>query len=109
MNITIRRAQLAKLEEPEKGFVGKVELEVEGHAEPYELTLFSKRGTDWDYSLHFLNESGKEEEIEALETVIEENDDEFDRIIDAAWDTCAAEDVPPHIQREREEAGSSND
>ncbi len=84
--IHIRQPKLERLEEPEKGFLGRVELEVEGHTQPYELTLFSKRGHDWDYSLHFLHESGKEEEIEAVEQIIEEDDDEFDRIIEAIWE-----------------------
>ncbi|MEW4368482.1 hypothetical protein [Paenibacillus kandeliae] len=94
LTIHIRHKQLEKLQEPDKGYLGRVELEVEGHAEPYELTLFSKRGHDWDYSLHFLNESGKEEEIEALEQVIEEDDDQFDRIIEAIWSVYPGEDKP---------------
>ncbi|WDF49942.1 hypothetical protein PQ460_18395 [Paenibacillus sp. KACC 21273] len=95
MNITIRNAQLEQVPEPDKGYIGKVELVVEGHAEPYEVTLFTKRGKEWDYSLHFLNEPGKEEEILALETLISEDDDTFDRIIDAVWDFYEANEENP--------------
>lgn len=68
----------------EDGYVGAVAFAVEGHRQPYELTLQSKRRQDWSYSLHFQNESGSEEEIELVEEWLEEDDEAFDQMIDAA-------------------------
>nr|WP_144028408.1 hypothetical protein [Paenibacillus ferrarius] len=68
----------------EEGYIGKVEFKVEGHEHPYEITLHSKRGKDdWSYALNFLNESGKEEDIEAVEELLEE-DEYFDKLVEAA-------------------------
>ncbi|GGA07775.1 hypothetical protein GCM10008018_61800 [Paenibacillus marchantiophytorum] len=68
----------------EDGYVGKVEFKVNGHEHPYEITLHSKRGKDdWSYALNFLNESGKEEDIEAVEELLED-DEYFDQLVDAA-------------------------
>ena len=44
----------------------------------------AQRGkNDWSYALHFLQESGKEEDIEAVEDLLEE-DEWFDMLVDAA-------------------------
>lgn len=67
------------------GYLGRVQFEVEGHPQPYELTLQSdKRWDDWNYSLHFLRESGKEQDIEVVEQAIETDDDFFDDLVEAA-------------------------
>lgn len=66
------------------GYVGKVEFRVEGHKQPYEITLHSKNKKEWMYSLNFLNESGSEEEIEALEELLEEDDEVYDLLVNAA-------------------------
>ncbi len=67
------------------GYLGHVHFRVEGHKEPYELTLQSEgRLDDWNYSLNYLQESGVEKEIEAVEKEIEENDEFFDRLAEAA-------------------------
>jgi len=68
----------------EDGYVGKVEFRVEDHKQPYEITLYSKNGKDWMYSLNFLNESGSEEEIDALEERIEEDDELYEYLIQTA-------------------------
>lgn len=85
MNITILKAQLQYSEE-DKGYAGFVHFEVEGHKVPYELTLLSKkkRDDDWMYSINFLTGHGSEEHILAVEEQLEENDDLFDSLIDAA-------------------------
>nr|WP_175532270.1 hypothetical protein [Paenibacillus sp. yr247] len=71
----------------EEGYIGHVEFRVEGHEHPYEITLQSKRGKDdWSYALHFLQESGKEEDIEAVEELLED-DEWFDKLVDAAQKT----------------------
>jgi Zn-dependent M16 (insulinase) family peptidase len=66
------------------GYVGYVEFKVDTHKEPYEITLYSKSGKEWMYGLHFLNASGSEKEIYALEEFLDENDEYFDQLVDAA-------------------------
>jgi predicted RNase H-like HicB family nuclease len=68
----------------EDGYVGKVAFEVANHKQPYEIMLYRKKGKEWGYSLNFLKEPGGEEEIEALEELLEENDEIFDQLIEAA-------------------------
>ncbi len=74
----------AKMEHDESGYVGNVEFQVEEHKAPYEITLYSKKGKEWMYGLHFLNKSGNEDEIFALEELIDENDTYFDIFVNAA-------------------------
>ncbi|OWA34350.1 hypothetical protein B9G55_18740 [Saccharibacillus sp. O16] len=85
MNTKILNARMERRED--KSYMGKVEVEVEGHKEPYELTIYSKSGDAWEYSLHFLKESGPEEQILAFEEFIENDDEAFDLLVDAAWDS----------------------
>ncbi|NOV03014.1 hypothetical protein [Paenibacillus planticolens] len=67
----------------EDGYLGHVQFGVEGHEHPYEITLQSLRGkNDWSYALNFLSESGKEEDIEAVEELLEE-DEWFDLLVNA--------------------------
>lgn len=69
----------------QEGYMGQVHFEVEGHKQPYELTLHSEnRLDDWNYSLHFLRESGSEQEIASVEQAIEVDDDFFDQLVEAA-------------------------
>ncbi|MEK3882286.1 hypothetical protein [Paenibacillus sp. PL2-23] len=68
----------------EDGYVGKVQFGVEGHDNQYEITLHSKKGKEWGYGLFFLHESGKEEQLLALEDELEDNDDLFDSLVEAA-------------------------
>jgi hypothetical protein len=71
----------------ENGYLGHVQFEVDGHKKPYEMTLQSDRRLDkWNYALNFLNESGNEEEIEAVEKAIEEDDEFFDTLVEATLD-----------------------
>jgi hypothetical protein len=67
------------------GYLGHVHFRVEGHKQPYELTLHSEGNLDdWNYSLNYLRESGLEHEIEAVERAIEEDDEFFDQLAEAA-------------------------
>jgi hypothetical protein len=84
MNFMIRVLDATMEHSKEDGYVGKVEFEVENHKKPYEITLQSKKGKEWSYSLNFLNESGSEEEIDAVEELLEENDEQFDLLVNAA-------------------------
>lgn len=68
------------------GYVGKVQFRVEGHDNEYEIALHSKRGSEWGYGLFFLSKSGKEEQLLALEEELEENDELFDQLVQAAKD-----------------------
>ncbi|MBP3961743.1 hypothetical protein [Paenibacillus lignilyticus] len=92
MNITIIHA--AMTHDKENGYKGNVQFEVEGHKHPYEITLQlnSLRGTTWDYSLLFAKEPGSEEQINAVEAAIEQDDDLFDSLIDAAAATLPEEE-----------------
>jgi len=68
----------------EEGYVGQVEFQVEGHKYPYEITLHSTKGKEWSYGLHFLEQSGSEEDILAVEDLLEEEDEYFDQLVEAA-------------------------
>jgi hypothetical protein len=81
MNVMIKSVRSTYSQE--NGYVGTIELEVEGHQSMYEVTLHSKDAKNWSYSLHFTKQSGMEEEIVALEERIEEDDDLFDSLVDA--------------------------
>ncbi|WP_040949930.1 hypothetical protein [Gorillibacterium massiliense] len=87
MNITVIQANMQRDEE--QSYEGRVLFSVEGHSQPYECTLYSKKGNDWMYSLHFAEGPGKEEDIEAVEAWIEEDDEGFDGLIDAAMSALA--------------------
>ncbi|MFK7691744.1 hypothetical protein [Paenibacillus sp. HJGM_3] len=82
MEVTIIEAAMSHSKED--GYLGHVSFRVESHAQPYELTLSSKSGKDWSYALNFLNESGTEAQIDAVEAAIEEDDELFDRLVEAA-------------------------
>ncbi len=73
-------------------YLGRTVFKVIGHKQDYEITFFSKRGKEWDYSLHFANESGDEDELLAVDARIEEDDEWFDRLLDAAMDTLPGEE-----------------
>jgi len=82
MKIIIKNVMMSRTDE--EGFLGKVDFEVEHHKEPYEIVFHSKDGRDWGYSLHFLHDSGPEEEIDALDQYLEENDEAYWMLLDAA-------------------------
>jgi hypothetical protein len=82
LKMIIQKAEMSH--NKEDGYVGNVEFLVETHKEPYEITLYSKNRKEWSYGLHFLNASGSEEEIFAVEELIDENDEYFDQLVDAA-------------------------
>lgn len=79
--MTILKANMAYSKA--EGYLGHVQFSVEGHEHPYEITLQSMRNKDdWSYALNFLSESGKEEDIEAVEELLEE-DEWFDLLVNA--------------------------
>jgi len=82
MNITVLHAEMNYSKED--GYVGKVQFEVEGHTNQYEIALQSKKGNDWGYGLFFLHDSGKEDQLNEVEEELEENDEAFDLLVDAA-------------------------
>jgi hypothetical protein len=82
LEIIIQKAKMTHSKE--NGYVGNVEFLVETHKAAYEITLYSKNAKEWSYGLHFLNASGSEEEIFAVEELLDENDEFFDQLVDAA-------------------------
>lgn len=84
LHVTIMEAGMTYTKED--GYVGRVHFSVEGHLNEYEMTLHSKRGNEWGYGLFFLNQSGKEEQLLELEDELEENDELFEQLVQAAKD-----------------------
>lgn len=84
--VQIQQATMQRSED-DGTYLGQVVFGMEGHVSVYEITFFSKRGKEWDYSLHFAGETRNEEEMLQMDTMIEENDDLYDYLLDAAWDT----------------------
>lgn len=87
--LTIVEAQMKKQEDG--SYIGKTVFQVSSHKAGYEIAFYSKDGGDWDYSLHYASEPGIEEQFMAVDTRIEEDDEWFDSLLDAAWDTLAEE------------------
>ncbi|WP_223066168.1 hypothetical protein [Paenibacillus caui] len=87
MKMIIKEAEMRK--DQEGALLGKTVFELEGHKKGYEITFFSKKGKEWDYSLHFHAESGDEEEFLLADAYLEQNDDAFDMLLDAALDTLS--------------------
>lgn len=84
MTAEIKSAEMNRNEEG--NFVGKTIFTLENHKSPYEITFFSKKGKDWEYSLSFAGEPGSEEEFLQADEVLEADDDLFDQLLDAAID-----------------------
>lgn len=82
MKMNIIQAEMRK--EEDGSFVGKTIFQVESHRAAYEITFYSKKGKEWDYSLNYAAESGLEEQMMAVDTWIEEDDEGFDTLLDAA-------------------------
>lgn len=85
MNVEIVKAELKR--EEDKSFIGRTVFTIEQHNSPYEITFFSKRGSEWDYSLSFAGEPGSEEQFLEVDTLLEHDDDFFNQLLDAALDT----------------------
>jgi len=67
----------------EDGYIGHVMFQYEGHTAKYEITLQSKNKKEWNYSLNFAHESGKEEDILFVDEQLEEDDELFENLVDA--------------------------
>ncbi|MCL6603454.1 MAG: hypothetical protein K6T94_11310 [Paenibacillus sp.] len=89
MAITILSAEMRRHED--RSFVGKTVFSVDNHKANYEITFFSTRGTEWDYSLSFAGEPGSEEEMLQTDALLESNDDVYNELLDAALDTQEVE------------------
>ncbi|GGH49536.1 hypothetical protein GCM10008014_14050 [Paenibacillus silvae] len=88
MSIEIIRAAMRR--EDEKSFVGNTVFKTEGDKSVYEITFMSKNGKDWDYSLHFTEQSGDEDELLKMDELLENDDDLFNQLLDAALDAYPA-------------------
>ncbi|SMG26972.1 hypothetical protein [Paenibacillus aquistagni] len=82
MELHIQEANMTK--NADQSLQGNVVFRLEGYQFPYEISFFSKKGRDWDYSLHFTSESGDEEEFLKLDQRLTDDDDLFDALLDAA-------------------------
>lgn len=88
MNIEIIRAEMRR--EDEKSYIGTTVFRAVGEKSIYEVTFMSKNGKDWDYSLHFTEQSGDEEELLRMDELLENDDDVYDKLLDAALDAYPA-------------------
>lgn len=89
MKMDIIEAEMRK--EEDGSYIGKAIFRVESHQAAYEITFYSKKGREWDYSLNYAAESGLEEQMLAVDAWIEENDEGFDTLLDAALDQLEGE------------------
>ena len=88
MKIEIIRAEMRR--EDEKSFVGSTVFKTDDDKSVYEITFMSKNGKDWDYSLHFTEQSGDEEELLKMDELLENDDDVYNQLLDAALDAYPA-------------------
>ncbi|MEK4295810.1 hypothetical protein [Paenibacillus sp. FSL R5-0914] len=84
MNLEIVSAEMSRKED--KSYVGRTVFTLENHKAPYEITFFSTRGTEWDYSLSFAGEPGSEEQFLETDALLENDDDIYNQLLDAALD-----------------------
>ncbi|MEK5254918.1 hypothetical protein NST74_15765 [Paenibacillus sp. FSL F4-0125] len=84
MNLEIVSAEMSRKED--KSYVGRTIFTLENHKAPYEITFFSTRGTEWDYSLSFADEPGSEEQFLETDALLENDDDIYNQLLDAALD-----------------------
>ncbi|WP_336772180.1 hypothetical protein [Paenibacillus sp. MMO-58] len=68
----------------EEGYVGRIQFEITGQPNQYEMTIHSRKRTEWGYGLFFLHESGDEDQLLAVEDMLEEDDELFDYLVNAA-------------------------
>ena len=85
MNIHIEHVDMKRNED--QHFVGHTVFSIEGKKDVFEITFFSKRGKEWDYSLNFAKEPGSEEDLLRLDQLLEEDDDLYNQLLDAAIDS----------------------
>ncbi|MNW24035.1 hypothetical protein D3C74_07460 [compost metagenome] len=73
--------------EEDGSFLGQAVFKMEGQKSAFEISFFSKKGKEWDYSLHYAEGERIEEELLAIDELLAEDDDLFDMLLDAARDT----------------------
>lgn len=91
MKLNIIEASMKK--EADGSFLGKTIFQANEDTTKYEITFFSKRGKDWDYSLHYSDEPGNEELLLDVDTHIEQSDEAYDLLLDAAWNSMDETDI----------------
>lgn len=84
MRFEIQRAEMSLNEDG--NYVGRTIFTLENHKAPYEITFFSKKGKEWEYSLSFAGEPGSEEQFLEADELLENDDELFDDLLDAALD-----------------------
>jgi len=92
LKVTIISAKMTHSED--NGYVGIVKFAVEGHKQNYEVTIQSDNGkNNWSYALNFGDESGSEEEIQAVDERLEEDDAFFEQFVLAAREAMTSAGV----------------
>lgn len=85
MKVEIFSAEMGRKED--RSYVGRTIFTLENHKAQYEITFFSTRGTEWDYSLSFAGEPGNEEQFLETDALLENDDEVYNQLLDAALDT----------------------
>jgi len=84
MTVQITSADMRRNEDG--SFVGKTIFSLDNHKAQYEITFYSKKGSEWDYSLSFAGEPGSEEQFLETDALLENDDDVYNQLLDAAID-----------------------
>ena len=84
MSPVIISAEMNRKED--RSYVGRTIFTLDNHKAPYEITFYSTRGTEWDYSLSFAGEPGSEEQFLETDELLENDDDVYNALLDAALD-----------------------
>lgn len=80
--VQIKQAEMKRGEDG--AYMGQVVFTLAGNQSSYEVVLYSKKGKEWDYSLHYAEGPRSEEEMLAVDARLEEDDDLFDMLLEAA-------------------------
>ncbi|WP_379134322.1 hypothetical protein [Paenibacillus sp. sgz500958] len=88
MTLEITKAELSRNEDG--SFVGRAIFSLANHQANYEITFFSKKGSEWEYSLSFSGEPGSEEQFLEVDALLETDDEIYNQLLDAV---IAVQDV----------------
>jgi hypothetical protein len=78
--------EAAMIRNPKGEYSGFTKFQANQAPTIYELSLASDDGNDWMYNLHFTENSGTDELMDQVSNWIDENDEAFDELLQAALD-----------------------
>jgi hypothetical protein len=84
--IQLTVVETAMIRKPNGEYSGYTRFQANQAATIYELSLASDDGKDWMYNLHFTANSGTDELMDEVSNWIDENDEAFDELLQAALD-----------------------